>query len=249
MEIFSISRRAFSAWALVAVCCLLAFSVPTVAEDEKEERTDARLSSRKWTNLVYFPTAQQGEAPIPQEFPVWNYPKDYIFSGTRFDQHRLGDFKLDGEFIVRDGYLVREFGTNALLHLPPAEDFDIEGLIGVKDKGGWMILVGWDIKSRSGYVIYNTQLVQGGHWFLIELKDGKPVAKDDTKLVTRDVSGEGAFRLRVDKKKVSLQAAGVYLFRDVPLPNYQEGHVAIGTFNPQYGPRTLGIKALRMKLR
>ncbi|MBD3674325.1 MAG: hypothetical protein HUJ26_12440 [Planctomycetaceae bacterium] len=230
-------------------CSLLINAVPASAQEEKEEREDVRLSNRKWTNLVYFPRVQQGEAPIPEEFPVWNYPKEYTFTGTKIDQHRLGNYKVDGEFIVRDGYLVREFGNSALLHLPPAEDFDLEGIIALKDKGGFLILVGWDIKSRSGYAIYQTQLVQGGPWFLIEFKDGQPVTKEDKQLVNRDVSGEGAFRLRVDDKKLSLQVAGAYLVRDVPLPNYQEGHVAIGTYSPAYGPRTIGIKSLRMRLR
>lgn len=234
---------------LIALSTLLCCTNRLMAEEKEEEREDVRLSNRKWTNLVYFPKVQQGEAPIPEEFPVWNYPKGYTFTGTKFDQHRLGNYKLDGEFIVKDGYLVREFGNSALLHLPPAEDFDIEGIIGLKDKGGFLILVGWDIKSRSGYAVYQTQLVQGGPWFLIELKDGQPVTKEDKMLVNRDVSGEGAFRLRVDEKKLSLQVAGAYLVRDVPLPNYQEGHVAIGTYSPAYGPRTVGIKALRMKLR
>jgi hypothetical protein len=45
-----------------------------------------------------------------------------------------------------------------------------------------------------------------------------------------------------------MQAAGAYLFKDVELPNYQEGHVAIGTFSPQYGAQNIGIESLRMKL-
>jgi hypothetical protein len=219
------------------------------SEAEKKPREDVKLSKKKWTTLVLLPANQPGESPIPEDFPVWNFPKNYSFSGDKFDQHRLGSFSVDGEFIIRNGYIVREFGKDALLRLPIAKDFDLEGIIAIQDKGGWMILVGWDIEAKSGYAIYNTQLVQGGHWFLVEIKDGKAVEFSVKKLVAHETKGLGPLRLRVDNKKVSMQAAGAYLFRDVPLPNYQEGHVAIGTFNPNYGPRQIGIKSLRMMLR
>lgn len=217
--------------------------------EKQEQREEIKLSNRRWTNLVFFQNPAQGDFPIPENFFVWNYPKGYGFKGSGFDQHRLGGFKVDGEFIIRDGYLRREFGNSALLHLPPAENFDLEGIASFEGLGGWLMLVGWNIESKSGYVIYNTKLKNGSVWFAIEIKDGKPVEKSERVLVTRRVEGEGALRVRVEDKTISMQVADAYLFRDEALPNYQEGHVAIGTYSPSYGPQNIGIKSLRMMLR
>ncbi|MBD3675710.1 MAG: hypothetical protein HUJ26_19535 [Planctomycetaceae bacterium] len=220
-----------------------------MTQNPEDEHEDAELSTRRWTNLILFRGNPQGDSTIPDKFPVWNYPKGYEFSGSRHDQHRLGRFRLDGEFIIRNGTLVRVFGGNALLHLPPAENFDMEGIVGMSGTGGWLALLGWDIQSKSGYVLYNTRLrVSGSKWFLIEIKDGKAVPNSERFLVDRTANGQGALRLRVENKKVSLQAAGTYICKDEEMPNYQEGHVALGTYSPFYGPQNFVIKSLRMKL-
>lgn len=216
--------------------------------DEDKKRTDVKLTKR-WFNLVVLDNKANGEGPIPEKMPVWNYPKGYSFTGPKPDKHRLGDFSIDGEFIVRDGSLRREFGNTALLHLPPAENFDLEGIVSLEGAGGWLMLVGWDIESKSGYVIYDTKLkVSGSHWYVVEILGGQAVPNSERKLASRDAAGEGPLRVRVKDKKISMQAAGAYLFKDEPMPNYTEGHVAIGTFSPQYGAQNIGIKSLRMKL-
>lgn len=217
---------------------------------EENKREDVKLSDRRWTTLVLFQKPVKGEAPIPENFPVWNFPKGYQFEGSKHDQHRLGNFRVDGEFIIRDGYLRREFGNTALLHLPAAQNFDLEGIASFEGIGGWLMLVGWNIETKSGYVIYNTKLRSNtSPWFAIEIKDGKPVPNTERVLVDRRVEGEGALRVRIEDKTISMQVADGYLFKDEKLPNYKEGHVAIGTYSPRYGPQNIGIKSLRMKLR
>lgn len=219
-------------------------------EEKQDKREEIKLSKRRWTTLVLLQDNLKGEFPLPDNFPIWNYEKGYDFVGARVDGHRLGNFRTDGEFIIRDGYLRREFGNTALLHLPAAENFELEGIMQTEGPGGWLILLGWDVEKKSGYVIYNTQSrVSWSIWFLVEIIDGKAVPDSEKKIVDRHANGEGALRVLMDKKKVSMQAVGAYLFRDEELPNYKEGHVAIGTFSPQYGPKDIGIKSLRMKLR
>lgn len=162
----------------------------------------------------------------------------------------MGQFRIDGEFIIRNGYLQREFGNSALLHLPQAENFDLEGVIQLDGPGGWLMLLGWDIDSKSGYAVYNTQSkVSWSRWYVVEIKDGKAVTNSEKMLVDKRVDGEGALRMSVENKNFFLQVAGAYVLRDQELPNYKEGHVAIGTFSPNYGPRNFGVKSLRMKLR
>lgn len=217
-------------------------------DNDKSERPDIKLTKR-WTNLVVFDGKATGEGPIPEKMPVWNFPKGYSFTCPKIDAHHPGDFNTDGEFIVRGGYLRREFGNTALLHLPPAQDFDLEGIVSLEGAGGWLMLVGWDIESKSGYMIYDTKLrVSGSFWYVVEIVGGQFDANSVRRLATKDASGEGPLRVRVKDKTISLQAAGAYVFRDEAIPNYSEGHVAIGTFSPQYGAQNIGIKSLRMKL-
>lgn len=222
-----------------------------VAETAKmsEAREEVELRKRRWTALLLLPNGQ-GEVPIPDDFNVWNYPKGYSFS-SRGGLHHLADYRVDGEFIIRNGYLRREFGNSALLHLPKADDFELEGLVDIPaGVGGWLILLGWDVEKKSGYVIYCTGLrTFPDQWFVTEIKDGKPVANTFRRLVKRNAEGQGALRVFVENGKVSMQAAGDYLFRDEEMPNYKEGHVAIGTFSPRYGPKNIGIKSLRMRLK
>ncbi|HUG20350.1 MAG TPA: hypothetical protein VMM56_15295, partial [Planctomycetaceae bacterium] len=218
--------------------------------NEEKEREEPKLSKRKWTTLVLLNPNLKGASPIPDDFPIWNFEKGYSFRGSGVDVNQLGDYLVDGEFIIRDGYLRREFGNSALLRLPAAEDFELEGVIQLEGPGGWLMLLGWDLESSSGYVIYNTKLrVSGSTWFVIEIAGGNPVPDSERELVKRDAEGVGALRVLIDKKKVSMQAADEYLFRDEALPNYNPGHVAIGTFSTQYGPQNIGIRSLRMRLR
>lgn len=222
------------------------------ATDKKDvqKHKEIELSDHRWTTLVLFRGNERGEARLPKNLPIWNYEKGYAFAGSGVDQHRLGNFQVDGEFVIRNGYLRREFGNSALLHLPAAENFELEGIIHLAGVGGWMVLLGWDDETRSGHVVYNTRLkVSGSSWFLVEIKNGKPVAKSERLLVRRDAQGEGPLRILVNDKKLSMQAAGDYLFREEELPNYKAGHVAIGTFSPKYGPQNVGIRSLRMRLR
>jgi hypothetical protein len=218
--------------------------------EREEEREEPKLSKRKWTTLVLLNPNLKGTSPIPDDFPIWNFEKDYAFKGFKINANRLGDYQVDGEFIIRDGYLRREFGNSALLRLPAAEDFELEGIVHLEGVGGWLMLLGWHLESRSGYVIYNTKLrVSGSTWYVVEIEGGIPVPDSERELVVRDAEGVGALRVLIDEKKVSMQAAGEYLFREEPLPNYQPGHVAIGTYSTQYGPQNIGIKSLRMRLR
>jgi hypothetical protein len=235
----------------LAIVALLGLPTCLLAEEnDRKERPEPELSTTKWTNLVALRSRQRRDAPLPDNFPVWNVEKGYSFAGAASDPHRLAKYEGDGEFIIRKGYLRRELGNSALLRLPSAENFDIEGIMQCEGVGGWLILLGWDFEQKSGYIVYNTKLrVSGSHWFLIEIDEGQPIISSERKLAERDAKGEGALRLRMDDQKLSLQVSDALLIREEKLPNYKAGHVAIGTFSPPYGPQDIGIKSLRMKLR
>ncbi|MBD3676364.1 MAG: hypothetical protein HUJ26_22875 [Planctomycetaceae bacterium] len=206
---------------ILCVSILFLSALPVRAEDNEPNRPEVKLSNRSWTVLLLVPDGEMMEA-IPDDAPIWNFERRYKFSGTAKGQHRLGKFSIDGEFVLKNGWLFRAFGDSALLGLPKAEDFELEGRAFIGgEAGGWLMLVGWDMESKSGYAIYATRLKTiDCQWYIVEIKDGKAVAGTEKMMVKRNAEGDGALRVMVDNKKLSLQASGVYLIRDVPMPNY-----------------------------
>ncbi|WLD14808.1 hypothetical protein [Planctellipticum variicoloris] len=59
-------------------------------------------------------------------------------------------------------------------------------------------------------------------------------------------SGEGPLRIRANAPKISMDAAGADLFKNEPMPDDNQGQLAIGTFLPQYRAQYRGIRSLLM---
>lgn len=233
---------------LLIVLLFLPVAISLADEPEKAKKKDVKLTKR-WTPLFLVQGDQHPAQPIPAEFLVENVEKGYSFTGpVPGDQHRLGNYKVDGSFILKEGYLRRELGNSALLRLPEADQFDLEGLMHATGAGGWLILLGWNEEKKSGYCIYNTTLrVSGSKWFICEIKDGKAVPDSDKFLLDRQADGVGALRMRVLKNQLSLQVADDFILLDHALPNYNPGRVMMGTYSPGYGAKNINFKSLRMK--
>ena len=111
-----------------------------------------------------------------------------------------------------------------------------------------MILIGWDPETTSGYCLYQPQLrVSGGPFHLCRIEKGKTVPDSDREISNVDLNGEGALRMRVLDKELSLQVLDHLIVHDYTLKHYQPGHIMIGTYDSRYGPKKLGIGSLRIR--
>lgn len=239
-------RRAPWSWLL-----LLCFAVAVTA-DEPPAGDDAKPVelSRKWTTLFLLSPRETGERDIPDGFAVTTVDELELAGPHPGHPHLLGEYKVDGRYRFRDGFLRREGGNAALLRLPAAGSFDLEGQTQVGGLGGCLLLVGWDESHNTGYCIYTTQTkVSGAPWHICEFEEGKVVEGSDREVVRKEVSGYGALKLTLDGKKLSFMLGGETILRNVELPNYEPGGVFLGTFGPRYGPKDISFRSLRMRLR
>lgn len=234
-------------WLILLVSCCSSLLI--AQENPAKTGPDAvELHPRKWTTLVRIPNANHPTREIPDEAPVRNIETGYSFSGIGADKNHLGEFRVDGRYLLKEGYLRREFGNHALLQLPPADGFELEGIVHLANEGGWLMLLGWNLDTRSGYVLFNTQLkTSGSHWMILRIDEGIAIPDSQQNIIQREVNGEGALKVRVEERKLSLMVANAMICKDYDLPHYQPGIVAIGTFANQYGPQDISIKSLRMR--
>ncbi len=225
----------------------LLLPIVVVRADEAAPAKAVELTD-KWTTLVLIKRSVPAAQEIPKEILV-DSPQEFAFEGPHPDHpHLLGHFRTDGRYMLKAGALQREFGNSALLRLPHADQFDLEGIVQLGKEGGCLFLFGWDEESRSGYCVYHTHLrVSGHHWHLCEIKDGKAVPDSDQFLLQRQVEGQGALRIRIAENKLTLQVANAYILKEHELPNYRAGRVLLGTYSPRYGAKDIGVKSLRMK--
>jgi hypothetical protein len=239
-------RRAHFGWLL-----LFFFTASAMADETPSEETPKAIElTRKWTTLFLLSPRDTAERDIPEGFPVSTVDELELVGPHPGHPHMLGEFKVDGRYRFRDGLLRREGGNSALLRLPAAASFDVEGQAQVGSLGGCLLLLGWDESHNSGYCIYHTQMkVSGSLWYLCEFKDGKVVEGSDREMVRKEVSGYGALKLTMDGKKLTFMLGGESILRNQELPNYEPGGVYIGTFGPRYGPKDISLRSLRMRLR
>jgi hypothetical protein len=229
----------------VALC-----SVPINAalqSSSEPDPLDIELT-RRWKTLLLLRSSRHKTKPIPADMPLQPVI-NMTFAGPHPGHpHLLGKYDADGRFILHQGYLQQESGKAALVQLPKADSFDLEGIVNLKGEGSWLILLGWNAETNSGYCLYQPQLrVSGGPFHICRIEKGKTVPKSDQEIANVDLNGEGALRIRVLEKALSLQVLDQAIARDYFLKNYQPGHIMIGTYNSRYGPKKLGIRSLRIR--
>lgn len=249
----AMQRPLHALFILICVAFVLIGSdpAPLIAQAQSQDEPDPldiELTER-WKTLLLLRNKRQKSQPIPADMPV-RAVINMSFEGPHpTHPHLLGKYEADGRFIMHEGCLQQESGHSALIQLPTADSFDLEGLVNLKGEGSWLILLGWDVETNSGYCLYQPQLrVSGGPFHICRIEKGKTVTDSDREIANVDLNGEGALRIRVLEKELSMQVLDQLIVHDYTLKHYQPGAIMIGTYNSRYGPKKLGIASLRMRL-
>ena len=221
----------------------------TVMAQKLEKNLDVELSQTEWETLLLLRNGPQQPEPIPAKIPLRSIP-DLEFAGPNPGHpHLLASCKVDGRFVMQNGFLIPEPEKSAALQLPSSDSFQLEGIIGLDGEGGWFILFGWDPDTTTGYCLYNTQLrTQGSPWRLCRIEDAKMVSGSEVELVEEQkVNGVGGIYLQVVEKQLSLKILDHQIAEDYTLKDYKPGAIVFGTYKPRYGPKKIGLQSLRMK--
>ena len=229
-------------------CCLLMFSYEVATAQNLEKKIDVELSEKRWTTLILLGSKSPQAQPIPAKAPLKSVTKLEFEGPNSGNPHLLNKYQVEGKFVIQNGFLVPQGGNSALLQLPPSDSFQLEGYVGLKGAGGCLILFGWDLETKSGHCLYHSQLrTEGAPWRLCRIEDGKMAPGSDVLLKHEKIDGEGALRMQVVDHKSSLSIFNKPIMNDYQLTDYSAGAIMIGTFNPRYGPKQIGIHSLRMK--
>jgi hypothetical protein len=230
--------------ALLSVACGSLFGF---ADDEA--KPDAKPSvtlTQKWKVLVSPAKATPGTRPLPAKSPLQNLD-DFAFTGPEPGHpFVIGDFVDDGEFGIVDGGVQKISGQNAVLQLPAADQFELEGIIEQVEFGGWFLMLGWD-QDRGYLVSHVTMKESGSPWFLTELRGGAAVPDGHQEILHHEWNRSQPLKVLVDKNELTLQVGSKKILNRQPHENYSPGRVLIGVYDTRYGPKKLRIHSLRMR--
>ncbi len=205
-------------------------------------------AAKKWT-ILHKPAPQAADGVPLSEEALITAVTDFELNGPRpGDKSLFGTFQSDADWLVSRNGLTPAAGKNYALLLAQADQFDLEGTMSAEGLGGWFFLVGW--KDGHGYLIYNVTLkTSGSPWLICEFRGGKGLEPTHRELTRHVWKGSQPFRLSVVKNALNLTVGPDEVLKEVPLPNYTEGRVLMGTYNTQYGPKPIRIQALRIRSR
>ena len=202
----------------------------------------------RWT-VLYRP--MQGAAtgsPLPSDSPLQPLPQ-LMFEGPEPNHpFILGEFASGGRWGITQGHLRPLTGKDTAIKIVHAEDFELQGVISADGLGGWFILVGWD--GENGYCISNVEMKtkqSGSPWGFFELVNGKTARDTHMELHRYSCKGPQQLVLSVVDNKLNLQMNKETIAKDLALHRYKGGDVIVGTYNTQYGPKTLQIRSLRVR--
>lgn len=234
-----------------AVVLLLLPALLAAGKQAQEESDSETTLSRRWTTLILVRDQSATPRDLPADAPL--QPVAALQLKGPHPQHPflLGDYNVDGNWEIRSGGLRRTFGPNALLRLPEAEDFELEGYVESTRLGGWMILLGWT-DDNSGYLLYNVTMKtqqSGSPWHLCQVQQGQAVVDTDREVARQDWEGLQPLGISVHDGKVSLTIGRHRILRELPLDGYSRGRVLLGTYDTRYGPKELCVRSLRMRAR
>jgi len=231
---------------MVLLVCLAYSAVAYASQLEKE--IDVELSEKRWTTLALLRSRRPNAQPIPAKMPLKSVSELEFVGSMSGNPHLLNEYRVDGAFVIQNGFLVPQREKSALLQLPTADSFELEGIIGLQGEGGWLMLFGWDVEQSTGYCLYHSQLRSpDGPWRLCRIEDGKAVEGSEVLLHKENVNGTGPLEMRVDDGVCQLKILETKIMQDCKLSDYSPGAILIGTFKPRYGPKKIGIRSLRMK--
>jgi len=244
----AIARPGMGLIRLSLVAGLAAVGVGSLRGEDEKPEAPLVVPSKKWTVLHRTPANVAGIVPLDEKSPV-RVAEGLKLTGVKPGHPLwLSAFTSDAEWGVAKDGLRATAGKNAALRLARAADFDLEGIANVEGLGGWFVLVGWS--DGHGYLAYNvTTKESGSPWIVAEVRGNKVLEETHREVARHEWKGPQPFRLAVAEKSMGLIVGKDEVFKDVPVPNYAEGEVIVGTYDTKYGPKKLRIQSLRVKAR
>lgn len=247
------SAARYSIRILARVALILVF-VGSGASSRADDKSDPaanpitllKVPAKKWTVLHDSRKIPPDQKQIPKKSPLVPLD-DFAFTGPRpGDPFLLGNFRSRGEWGLVEGNLSRTGGRNAAIGIARAEEFELEGQFNVEGLGGWFLIFGWD--QQHGYMLYNVNLkTSGSPWLVTEFRGAKGIEETHREVYRYEWRGFETLRVTVENGMLNAEAAGELIARQVPLPNYHEGDIILGTYDTRYGPKPIAVRSLRIR--
>lgn len=229
---------------IVLASQLLYFSIVSETQAQPEDYQGV-VAEKKWTVLHLRNARSRGVQPLSPKAKVRSVT-ELTFTGPKPGHpFVLGNFDADGEWGLSNGYLQRSSGKNAALELCWADQFEMEGIIEHAQYGGWFLLLGWD--EGHGYSLSNVNFkTSGSPWFLGEMRGEKTIEESVIEFDHYNWKGSQPFKLSV-KENVLNFVVGRTNVISTPLENYKQGHLVLGVYDTEYGPKPMRIQSLRVR--
>lgn len=233
--------------ALVVVASLLRHSPAQVVEDTEDPPDKPELTvTTTWTDLHRSGRRARGRRPLPANSPL--EPLDDLrFTGPD-PGHAfvLGNYVADGEWGVVNGGIQLVDGYNAAFKLATAGDFELEGVIDMRDYGGWFLLLGWH--DGRGYSVSNVTMRESGSpWFITEYRGSVANPEAHEHIISHEWRREQEFKVVVKENRLTFTLGRFDVLEDQALAGYQAGDVIFGVYDTRYGPRPVSIRSLRIR--
>lgn len=222
---------------LVGLVVLLSAD-PLSADRNRSQSSRKRFGS--WTQLFDGKTYKGTFAPEVSFVGVGPILKDPF---------HIHDYQPDGDWSIVNRQLV-PVGKNSLLGLGEADEFELEAVLSAEGLGGWLVVFGWQPEEKSGAVAYNVTLVKSGSpWHLDFVHDGHVTLEEHREVARFEWKGVQRLQMAVIEKKIYLAVGDRVLYDGLDVPDYEQGLVALGTYDTRYGPKPLRIASLRIRTR
>ncbi|ODA31249.1 hypothetical protein A6X21_22510 [Planctopirus hydrillae] len=219
------------------------------AQSKKTAGPNAKEAQKNppW-EILFLPPRQRkvGVQALPEKGPI-KLVKTLNLSGpVKGHPHLLGEFAINGEFGILNNLLSRVTGANAAIEIGSAHQFELEGMMQAEGTGGWFFLLGW--KDGSGHALFQIGTrTSGSPWFHCVFKEGAAEKDSHVEFGRMEWKGSLPVSLVVKDQAASLKVGTLQLAQNLPLRDYSEGGIYIGTYDTQYGPRNLQIQSLRLR--
>ena len=153
----------------------------------------------------------------------------------------LSNLKVDSTFSVDGRVLVSPNGQSTAMKVADiVSDFEMTIQGEFSQRGVLYFLIGWDLKTSSGLMIYHDQLSTSGRWKLMEIEDGAVFSVAE-QLASAKI-GSGMLRIAIDSGELSIEFNGNSIVSDYNLEQYRPGYVVLGTKPNRYRGKEVRIQ-------
>ncbi len=200
----------------------------------------------KWTILVHPGRPRPGIVEFTDKSPIQNVTEFKLLGPSVGHPFCLGEFIVNGRWATAQGVVQVVEGTNTLLSLATADQFELEGIIHQEGSGGWLMLLGWN--QGHGYSLSNVSLIKSGSpWFVCEYRAAEAIALTNNEVKQFDWKGDQPFRMIVKDKLLSVTVGQTAIVEEYPLDNYTAGQIFLGTYDTRLSARPVKVKSLRIR--